>query len=147
VQAADRSILANITTGYARGARVLKEDGRMRLDPSSEWTGGGLTTNPTMLVQFYAALAEGRIVEPGTFAQMLDAGWRNPETPESHYGFGLFVYDDGKSFGHGGMWPGYRSQVTHYATTGITIAVQTNRDGRVDMQALVVRIKALVRSV
>ncbi|MFQ5737763.1 MAG: hypothetical protein ACE5JX_02040 [Acidobacteriota bacterium] len=77
---------------------------------------------------------------------MLDAGWHNPETPGSHYGFGLFVYDGGKSFGNGGLWPGYRTHVTHYVPTGTTIAVQTNRDGRLDMEALVTRIAALVPS-
>ena len=146
VHPADQSILPNITPGYNRGARNLKKDGRMKFDPSWEWTGGGLTTNPTMLVQFLAALAEGRIVESESFAQMLNAGWRDPETPGSHYGLGLFVDEGGKSFGHGGMWPGYRTHATHFVPTGTTIAVQTNRDGRLDMQALVSRIAALVQA-
>ncbi len=144
VRPAKQSILPDITPGYTGGARNLKKDGRMKFDPSSEWTGGGLTTNPTMLVQFYAALAEGRIVKPESLARMLDAGWRNPEKPGSHYGFGLFVYDDGETFGHGGMWPGYRTRVIHNVATGITIAVQTNRDGRLNMQAVVQRIAALL---
>ena len=118
----------------------------MKFDPSWEWTGGGLTTNPTMLVKFLSALAEGRIVESESFAQMLNGGWRNPETPGSHFGLGLSVDDGGKSFGHSGMWPGYRTHVTHDVATGTTIAVQTNRDGRLDMQALVIRIAALVPS-
>ncbi len=143
VQVADRSILPNITPGHNRGARNLKKDGRMKFDPSSEWTGGGLATNPTMLVHFFAALAEGRIVRQDSLAQMLDAGWRNPDTSESHYGFGLFVADDGTWFGNAGMWPGYRTHVTHYVTTGTTIAIQTNRDGRVDMEAIVRRIAEL----
>lgn len=116
----------------------------MKFDPSSEWTGGGLTTNPTMLVRFFAALAEGRVVKPDRLAQMLDAGWRNPEAPAWHYGFGLFVYDNGKTFGHGGMWPGYRTRVVHNVASGITIAVQTNRDGRLDMREVVKRIAALL---
>ncbi len=143
VRPADQSVLPRITPGYQGGVRNLKKDGRMKFDPTSEWTGGGLTTNPTMLVEFYAALAEGRVVEPESFAQMLNAGWRNPETPEWHYGFGLFVSDDGNMFGHGGLWPGYRTRVVHYVPTGTTIAVQTNRDGPLDMQALVTRIAAL----
>jgi len=146
VQVADQSVLNNITPGYTGGARNLKKDGRMKFDPSSEWTGGGLTTNPTMLVKFFAALAEGRIVEPESLAQMLDGGWRNPETPEFHYGFGLFVFDGGTTFGHGGMWPGYRTRVIHHVPSSTTIAVQTNRDGRIDMSALVTRIAALVPS-
>lgn len=146
IRPADRSILTNITPGYMGGARNLKKDGRMKLDPSSEWTGGGLTTNPTMLVQFYAALAEGSVVEAESFAQMLNAGWHNPETPGYHYGFGVFVYAGGKAFGHGGLWPGYRTHVTHDLRTGITIAVQTNRDGRLDMEGLVSRIAASLSS-
>lgn len=144
VQPADQSVLENITPGYTGGARNLKKDGRMKFDPSSEWTGGGLTTNPTMLVQFYAALAEGRIVEAASFAQMLDGGWRNPETPDWHYGFGLFVYDGGNRFGHAGRWPGYRTRAMHHIPSGTSIAVQTNRDGRVDMKAVIIRIAALV---
>ncbi len=144
VRPADQSVLENITPGYMGGRRNLKKDGRMKFDPSSEWTGGGLTTNPTMLVQFYAALAEGRIVEPESFAQMLDGGWRDPKTPEWHYGFGLFVYDGGNSFGHAGLWPGYRTRVMHHLPTGTTIAVQTNRDGRLDLAGLISQIAELV---
>ena len=136
----DRSVLPHITPGYMMGARNLREDGSMKIDPSSEWTGGGLTTNPTMLVQFYGALADGRIVNPESLAAMLDSGWRNPATPDWHYGFGLFVHAGGKSFGHGGMWPGYRTHVRHYAEAGLTVCVQTNRDGRLDMQSIVDRI-------
>ena len=101
----DRSVLANITPGYMMGARNLRKNGTMKIDPSSEWTGGGLTTNPTMLVEFYGALTEGRIVKPESLALMLESGWRNPAEPDWHYGFGLFVYDDGETFGHGGLWP------------------------------------------
>ncbi len=144
VRPADQSVLENITPGYTGGARNLKKDGRMKFDPSSEWTGGGLTTNPTMLVQFIAALAEGRIVRPESLAQMLDGGWRNPETPGSYYGFGLFVFNGVTTFGHDGMWPGYRTRVIHHVPSGTSIAVQTNRDGRVDMPALVTRIAAMV---
>ncbi|MBT3333028.1 MAG: serine hydrolase [Alphaproteobacteria bacterium] len=116
----------------------------MKYDPSSEWTGGGLVTNPTMLVQFFAALAEGRVIQSESFAQMLAAGWRDPEAPGPHYGFGIFVDDTGNSFGHGGLWPGYRTHVTHLVTTGTTTSVQTNRDGRIDMDSLVNRIAGLV---
>lgn len=141
---ATQSILPNIATGYMGGGRNLKKDGRMKFDPSSEWTGGGLTTNPTMLVQFYSALARGHVVKPESLAHMVNDGWHNPKTPGYHYGFGLFVYDDGKSYGHGGLWPGYRTHVTHYVDTGTTVAIQTNRDGNLDMKALVNRIAALL---
>ena len=135
----DRSVLP-VTPGYTVGARNLRPDGTMKIDPSSEWTGGGLALTPTALARFHRLLASGEIVRPESFALMLNSGWRNPATPGERYGFGLFVYDDGAAFGHGGLWPGYRTHVTHYARTGTTIAAQTNRDGRIDMGGLVARI-------
>lgn len=139
----DQSALPNITPGYQGGVSNLKKDGRMKLDPRSEWTGGGLVTNPTMLVQFFAALAEGRIVKPESLTLMLESGWHEPNGPGYHYGFGLFVHDNGDWFGHGGKWVGYRTHVTHIVPTGITVAVQTNQDDRTDMIGLITRVAEL----
>ncbi|MDH3902487.1 MAG: beta-lactamase family protein [Xanthomonadales bacterium] len=146
VHPADKSVLTNIATGYMGGGRNLKKDGRMKFDPRSEWTGGGLVTNPTMLVKFYGALVDELIVTPEGLSSMLESGWQNPESPGTHYGFGLFVYDYGASFGHGGLWPGYRTHVTHFVPSGLTVAVQTNRDGRLDLEALITRIATLILS-
>ena len=137
----DRSVLS-VTPGYTMGARNLRDDGTMKIDPSSEWTGGGLALTPTHLVRFHAALAAGEIVSPESVTQMLQGGWHNPATPGEHYGYGLFVHGNGTSWSHGGLWPGYRTHVTHHTETGTTIAVQTNRDGRIDMSAVVTRIAA-----
>ena len=52
------------------------------------------------------------------------------------------VDDKDKTFGHSGLWPGYRTNVTFYEKTGITVAVQTNRDGRLDLESLTNRIAA-----
>ena len=120
VRPQNASVLTDVTPGYMRGARNLRKDGTMKIDPSSEWTGGGLVTNPTMLVRFYSALANGEVVKPETFNLMKDSGWRNPNTPEGHYGFGLFVSDGGQTIEHGGMWPGYRTHVHHSLNSGIT---------------------------
>ena len=140
----DTEYLSDITPGYATGARNLRKDGTSKYNPKSEWTGGGLVTNPTMLVKFYGALVNEQLVQPETLERMLQGEWSIPEDPRYHYGYGLFVYDDTNAFGHGGMWPGYRTQVTHYQATGITIAVQTNRDGSVDLPSVVAGIANLV---
>ncbi|MCG8405754.1 MAG: beta-lactamase family protein [Phycisphaerales bacterium] len=138
----NKSVLTNIVPGYVSGARNLKKDGRMKFDPSSEWTGGGLVTTPTMLVKFFGALAEGRVVKPETLALMLKGEWQNPMEPSWRYGYGLFIYDDGKCFGHAGLWSGYRTDVRHYAASGLTVAVQTNRDGRMELENLLARLAA-----
>lgn len=139
------SALPDITPGYTRGARNLRTDGTMKVDPTSEWTGGGLVTTPTMLVRFFSALAEGEIVGLETFETMKNSGWQDPESPDWHYGFGLFVSHDGRVVEHGGLWMGYRSHVRHYLDRGLTIAVQTNRDGPIDLEAVVDQIAQLAR--
>jgi D-alanyl-D-alanine carboxypeptidase len=143
IQPAKHAILTNITPGYTLGARNLRKDGSMKIDPTSEWTGGGLVTNPTMLVKFYSAMIRGEIVKPGSFKQMLNCGWRDLDNPYAYYGLGLFIYDK-DTFSHAGLWPGYRTQVTHFKSKNITIAVQTNRDGLVDLNAIVSRIALLL---
>ena len=138
-----QSALPNIAMGHMGGAPSLKDDGRMKLDPRTEWTGGGLVTDPVMLVTFYAALAEGRVVSAKSLSTMIDSGFQDPEHPEWHYGMGLFVNEAPRSIGHGGLWPGYRTHVMHFLDSGITVAVQTNRDGRLDLPGLVRRLAGL----
>ena len=143
VRPQDASVLSDITPGYSRGARNLRKDGTMKFDPTIEWTGGGLVTNPTMLVRFYNALAQGEVTSPESFKIMKTSGWQNPDTPDRHYGFGLFVTHHAQVVEHGGLWPGYRSHVRHYLDDQVTIAVQTNRDG-VDLEAVVDQVKQLI---
>ena len=134
------SALPDITPGYSRGARNLRDDGTMKVDPISEWTGGGLVTNPTMLVRFFGALTRGEIVKPETFELMKNSGWQDPNSPDWHYGFGLFVTHSGNVVEHGGLWMGYRTHVRHYLDQQLTIAVQTNRDGPINLEAIVDQI-------
>lgn len=136
------SVLPNITPGYMRGARNLRGDGTMKVDPSSEWTGGGWVVNPTALAKFYRALAEGEVVKPESFQLMKDSGWQNPEEPSWHYGYGMFVVQHGRIVEHGGLWPGYRTHARYYPADRMTIVIQTNRDGPIDMESLVDRIYA-----
>ena len=134
------SALPDITPGYTRGARNLRDDGTMKSDPTSEWTGGGLVTNPTMLVRFFRALTRGEIVKPETFDLMRNSEWQDPNTPDWHYGFGLFVTHSGNVVEHGGLWMGYRTHVRHYLDRQLTIAVQTNRDGPINLEAVIDQI-------
>ncbi len=142
----NKALLEDIVPGYWGGVgRNLKKDGRMKIDPSNEWTGGGLVTTPTMLVKFFGALAEGKVVKPKTLELMLKGEWQNPKL-KWRYGYGLFVYENGKTkrFGHAGLWSAYRSDVTHYSSSGLTIAVQANRDGNIGLDKLIAQIASAI---
>ena len=128
--------LTNVAMGYSGGAEALLDDGRAKFDHRSEWTGGGLITTPLMLVKFYSALAHNRLISDESLRLMKDSGFRSTGN-DVHYGFGLFVSASENSIGHEGLWPGYRSAVKHFFDSDITIAVQTNRDGKVELEQLI----------
>lgn len=139
------AVLEDVAMAYVGGARAIRDDGTMKVDPSSEWTGGGLITDPTSLVEFLGGLAAGRIVRPESLERMICEGWRDPDGSDPRYGLGLFVEREGRAFGHGGRWSGYRTHVGHDVASGVTIAAQTNRGG-VDPLSIVRRIGDLVHS-
>lgn len=126
--------MENVSVGYVDSSLLMSiagwsgrnmEDGVMVLDPSTEWTGGGLVTTPAVLAAFYHKLSNGEILSPESYQLMIQAGHRDPQR-SWHYGFGLFVSES--SIGHGGWFPGYRTDARHFPTENLTIAVQTNTD-------------------
>ncbi len=46
------------------------------------------------------------------------------------YGYGLMVRPSeiGLSYGHGGWYPGYITDVQHFVDSGITVCIQANTD-------------------
>ncbi len=142
--------MPNVAQGYVAGNLLMTaagmsgatiEDGIMKLHPLTEWTGGGLMTTPTVLAQFYHQLANGQIVEPETFQQMIEAGYKDPEQT-GHYGYGLYIND--RVIGHGGWFPGYRTGARHFMDDNLTIAFQTNTDEEFDQGLIMRRLYELV---
>jgi D-alanyl-D-alanine carboxypeptidase len=54
----------------------------------------------------------------------------------THYGFGLLIVDRpelGRYIGHSGWYPGYASNAACFVDHGFCVAIQMNRDDRVDI--------------
>jgi D-alanyl-D-alanine carboxypeptidase len=145
---ANRPALPGLAAGYARGdilaafagqtGRTLDESGALRVDPTLEWTGGGLALTPRALARFYEALAAGRLVKPETLALMMSSSLPLPTGPgvKARYGLGLFVTERegfGRYISHSGFFPGYTSNVAHFLDHGLTVAVQFNTDSGPDV--------------
>ena len=129
----DRRDLPGLVAGHQTTTVLLPErttddEGRLRVNPANEWTGGGLVTNPVDLVRWAKALYEGRapgIPEP---AVLFDDSVRVREGLAM--GLGVFVEDAspfGPIWGHGGWFPGYSSQMRYFPDHRIAVAVQVNR--------------------
>jgi D-alanyl-D-alanine carboxypeptidase len=134
VPANSRSI-PGLITGYSRKGspfgfegRVIT-DGRFIINPQFEWTGGGLATNADDLARWAKALYEGRVVKKPYLEQMLVAVEAKTGKGDK-YGLGVQVRQSewGLTYGHGGWFPGYLSEMEYFPRHKTAIAVQFNTD-------------------
>jgi len=152
---ADHRDIPNLAAGYLAAKNPLglpekiTDDGKLRYNPLSEWTGGGLVSNPQDLVHWAKAHFEGRALEKPYLDDLLATDPKD-ETKGSKYGLGVYIRKSplGASYGHGGWSPGYLSHVDYYPAERVAIAVQTNTDVRDDMLGdLMAMIKDVLETV
>lgn len=118
--------------------RKVAENETMRFSPASEWTGGGLVTNPQDLVQWGHALYAGEALSESMREELLGSAEHiasskdDPTRRDSpnQYGLGSYIYDTphGKAYGHGGWYPGFRTILSYYPGHGFAVAMQANTD-------------------
>jgi D-alanyl-D-alanine carboxypeptidase len=109
-------------------------DGELVFDPNTEWTGGGLVTNPRDLVVWAKTLYEGRALRGSYTRELLTPGYvPMPRTPDEPPAYGLGVRMSmsalGPAYGHGGFFPGFNSAMSYFPEHGIAVAIQWNSDG------------------
>jgi D-alanyl-D-alanine carboxypeptidase len=131
----DRRELAGLVPGYSRPnspfgfeGRVVT-GGRFVINPQFEWTGGGLISTAEDLARWAKALYEGRAFGKELLAGMLDAVPAKTGKGD-RYGLGVQVRQSewGPSYGHGGWFPGYLSEMEYFPELKIAVAIQFNTD-------------------
>lgn len=92
----DRRQIPGLVPGYVTGGDALGlppktvEDGVMVFSPASEWTGGGLASNPADLVRWARALYEGRALSAPSLDELLTSvPWGDAEGVR--YGLGVII--------------------------------------------------------
>lgn len=136
----DRRVIAELATGYARSRNPLGFEGRTLIDgklvtnPQFEWAGGGLATTPEDLARWAKTLYEGAVFKnKATLEAMLsgvDATGGRGGGKGTKYGLGVQIRESawGPSYGHGGWFPGYLSELEYFPDRKVAIAVQFNTD-------------------
>lgn len=129
--------LAGLAVGYSvEGGRYARfgyprrliEHGLLIYNPATEWTGGGLVTNPQDLVRWIAALFSGEAIDPRDVPDLTRPAQPPATGAAYYYGQGMYVFSGahGPMFGHMGSMAGYSGFVTHLPVTGVSIAMQAN---------------------
>ena len=134
--------LAGLAQGYSMpnspfgfSGPTLKDGKYFSFNPQMEWAGGGFMSTSADLSRWAKALYEGRVVTLASVKQMIDSAVPARTGPGDKYGLGVQVRtsDFGPSYGHGGWFPGYLSEMEYFPDLKIAVAVQFNTD---DMRTL-----------
>lgn len=99
------------------------------INPQFEWTGGGYATSARDLARWGRALYAGDALSAKMRALKITAGVPARLGPETKYGLGVILRDAtpaGPTMGHSGFFPGYQTELVHFARSGTTLAIQIN---------------------
>jgi len=155
---ADRPDLFELASGYIEEkspfglpSKVTK-NGTLVYNPVTEWTGGGLVTNPQDLARWGALLYEGDAL-PGDYLDDLlnavpkDSTQQARFGPDVRYGLGVTIRSTplGTAYGHRGWTPGYLSIFEYYPDHEIAVALQVNALGPYDLPQYAIRLAQTVR--
>lgn len=103
--------------------------GKFIINPQMEWCGGGFASTAEDLARWAKALYGGRVFRQTTLRELLNAVPAKTGKGDK-YGLGVQVRetDWGASYGHGGWFPGYLSEMEYFPKYQTAIAVQFNTD-------------------
>src|ERR1700694_1080232 len=108
--------------------RTIK-DGKFVMNPQMEWTGGGFVSTSSDLARWSKDIYEGRAFDKSMLPVMLTSVPAKTGQGDE-YGLGVQVRhtEFGVSYGHGGWFPGYLSEMEYFPEKKTSIAVQVNTD-------------------
>jgi D-alanyl-D-alanine carboxypeptidase len=138
--ASDRRALPEVAVGYSMPRSPFGMEGRMIrdglfvLNPQFEYAGGGLASTPQDLALWSKLLYEGKVFRNRETLEALltgvDSSAGRGGGKGSKYGLGVQIRESpwGLSYGHGGWFPGYLSEMEYFPSKKVAIAVQFNTD-------------------
>lgn len=131
--------MRGVVTGYSRpdspfgftGRTII--DGKFIINPQMEWTGGGFASTALDLARWAKALYEGKVLKKEALDEMLtpvEAQGGRGGGNGNKYGLAVQIRQSewGVSYGHGGWFPGYLSEMEYFPRHKVAIAVQVNTD-------------------
>lgn len=108
----------------------MLKGGQLPFNPQREHAGGGTFTTPRGIARWAKALYEGKAV-PEAAVKLIVDGVPSKIGRNQKYGFGCMVrptVSAGLTYGHGGWFPGYLTDVMYLVDHKVAVAVQVNTD-------------------
>ena len=130
--------LEGLVSGYtADGAPPFKLPGKVPVEgvypinPQFEWCGGGLVTTSLDLARWAKILYEGKAFSGARLREMLNPlDFQSGQPGAEGYGLGVMIFKkpSGLVYGHGGIFPGYQTQMSYFPEWKTAVAMQVNAD-------------------
>jgi D-alanyl-D-alanine carboxypeptidase len=104
-------------------------DGKLRFNPQMEWAGGGFISNSSDLTRWANLLYTGKAFDK-KMLPIMETAVPAKTGKGDEYGLGVQVRHTnyGITYGHGGWFPGYLSEMEYFPERNTSIAVQINSD-------------------
>jgi len=133
---ANQRKLPGLIPGYCRVKALLLPHkvgvgSTFPFNPQMEWTGGGVVTNTSDLVEWGRLYYGGKLFSNELLKQARKPAWGKTDlTDDALYGFATIIWKNrrGTSYGHTGFFPGYVSIVQYYPQNDTALAMQLNTD-------------------
>ncbi len=138
----DRRAIPGLVPGYTGPDNPLAltpkstVDGVLTFNPATEYTGGGMASNPGDLARWAKELYEERAMA-GPYLEDLLSSVEWVGAAGTRYGLGVIIRESplGTHYGHSGWYPGYVSRVLYFPEERVAVAVQVNTDIGQDVTA------------
>lgn len=104
-------------------------DGQMIINPQMEWAGGGFISNSPDLARWAKIYYDANFLSDGVRTEMRKGV--PAKTGKNHeYGLGVQIRPSslGTSYGHGGWFPGYLTEMDFFPDKNLAVAVQLATD-------------------
>lgn len=128
-------VLNHFVNGKTSAALPFKLDGFMmkedslRINPQFEWAGGGFVSNPIDLAQWARELYQAEFLNT-EFKNQMQRGVPAKTGRDHQYGLGLQIRPSpfGLSYGHGGWFPGYLTEMEFFPDKQMAASIQIATD-------------------
>ncbi len=141
-------VLDRVVQGYAGqdnpfvGQDHMLRAGKMIINPQFEWTGGGYASTAADLARWAKAFHEGKAFDAALLPQVLDGVEAPMLGRGAKYGLGTMIRNTAgkQTYGHGGFFPGYMTEMIYHPESHIAVAVQVNSSVPKDLGRPLVRV-------
>ena len=133
---AENPTIPGIVPGYASlngdAAPSILQNGVLPFNPVAYWGSASAVSSAANRARWIRAYCTGQVFPMRLWPDVVrSVPAPSPFAPGRRRGLGIEIDSEptGRTFGHGGLFPGYRTEIRYYADLDLALAIQVNTGG------------------